>query len=85
MMMNNCQHQHQGKPHTQDAATSTEDAITNTVRCTLAKLKYHVYVPEESDEFHAQEATGCHQEGRESHQVPVLARGAVRIMRPFQG
>jgi hypothetical protein len=34
-MMKNCQHQHKGKPHTQkksqDAATSMEDAIADTV------------------------------------------------------
>jgi hypothetical protein len=37
------------------------------------KVRPHVYVPKALDEFHAQEAAGCHQEGGDSHQV--LGRG----------
>ncbi len=59
--MKNCQHQHKDKPHrqekSQDAATSMEDAITDTVH-TLVELRPH----EEHAEFHAQKAVGCHQE-----------------------
>ncbi len=84
-MMKNHQHKHKGKPYTlkksQDAATMTEDAITNTVL--PVKLRPQVYLPEEPGEFQAQEAAGGHQEGGESREA--LARGAVRILGPFQG
>jgi hypothetical protein len=74
-MIKNCQHQHKGKPHTQeksqDAATSMEDAIADTV--TPIDLRPNVYLTEEPAELHAKEAVRFHQDGRESYQV--LARG----------
>jgi hypothetical protein len=64
----------------QDAATSTEDGLTNTVH--ISKIETSCYVTEEGGKFHAHEAAGCHHEG-DLHQV--LARVAIHIMGPFQG
>jgi hypothetical protein len=70
------QHLHKGKPRTQeksqDAATSTEDAIKDSIHV-VVELRPHVYVTEEPAEFHGKEAVGYHQEGGESHKV--LASG----------
>jgi hypothetical protein len=40
-----------------------EDAITKTVHIGGIETYSNVYVSEETAEFHAQEAVGCHQEG----------------------
>jgi hypothetical protein len=44
LMKEKCQHQHKGKPHTskksQDAATSMEDAVTNTVHTSKIETSF---------------------------------------------
>ncbi len=80
-MMKNYQHQHKGNQHTQkksqDAATFMEDAVADTVH--TSGVRPSVFVTKESAEFHAWEAVGFPQEGRESHQV--FKRG-VHIVEP---
>ncbi len=75
-MMKNYQHQHKGKPHTQeksqDAVTSMEDAIADTMRPSGIETQCVQYETEEPAEFHAQQAVRFHQEGRESKYI-VLA------------
>ncbi len=53
------------------------------IHCTAVQLRPYVYIPEEPGKFHAQEATGCHQEKDEPHQV--LSKGDIHTMSPFHG
>jgi hypothetical protein len=64
-LMKKLQHQHKGKPYTQETFQDVEISVAD------ASSK-HVYVPEEPGEIHAHEAAGCHQEGGESHQVLAI-------------
>jgi hypothetical protein len=52
-MMKNCQHQHKGKPHTQEKSQDAAKRMQMQIQCTPMDLRPNVYVTEKPAELHA--------------------------------
>jgi hypothetical protein len=82
-MMKICQHQHKGKPHTQekyqDAATSMEDAITVQHTSGVETSCVHMYLKNLPNSI----PSGCRVSSGWRGILPITCKRAVHIMGPF--